>query len=143
MVTQSRRSGHPSGGEDSSGDPAHDNDGRTIAMQNSRTIALAAIAGVILLSSAADAQRRDNRCSEATAAEIARLQIDPARIGAISYRAQRKSGGDDGGNRTTRVLAWVDLVDCTGNLVIDLTPSCIFKQAYTTDECTVEGLSSC
>ena len=112
-------------------------------MLNPKTIALAAIAGAILFSSGADAQRRGERCSQATEAEIARLQIDPARVGAISYRAQKTSGGESGGNRTSRILAWVDLVDCTGKLVIDLSPSCVFKQAYTTDDCTVEGLSSC
>ena len=107
----------------------------------SRTVAVMTFAGAILLPAAAGAADRGSRCEEATRAEIGKLPIDPARVGAISYKAQRYSNRD-GNTSVTRILAWVDLVDCTGKLVIDLTPGCGFKQAYTTDECTVEGLSS-
>ena len=112
-------------------------------MRYSRMITLAAVAGAVLLATPAGAQRQKARCEDAVAAEIAQLQIDPARIGSISYTAQKSGGGDDGNARTSRILGWIDLNDCTGQLVMDMTPRCVFKQAYTTDECTVEGLSSC
>lgn len=112
-------------------------------MHQLTTIALAAVAGAFLLATPAHAQRQKERCEDAVAAEIARLQVDPGRIGSISYRAQKSGGGDDGRERTSRILAWIDLNDCTGQLVMDLSPRCVFKQAYTTDECIVDGVSNC
>ena len=41
-----------------------------------------------------------------------------------------------------RMLVWVDLQSCTGKLVIELTPRCRVKQAFTTESCVVPGLAA-
>lgn len=105
-----------------------------------RTILLAAFTGA-LLTAPTGAFGRDNRCDPVVRGELDRLQVDPATVGAISYqvRTHENSRGD---TYVDRMLAWVDLQNCVGKLVIELSPRCRVKQAYTTDSCTVPGLAA-
>lgn len=110
-------------------------------MRISETIALAALAGTIVLAAPSKADGRGSRCEPSVNGEIDRLQVDPATVGATSYQVRTHVNRRDQ-TRTDRILAWVDLESCTGKLVIELSPRCRVKQAYTTGACTVPGLSN-
>lgn len=106
-------------------------------MRNAKTIAFVALA--ITLATPADAAGRGSRCEPAVQGELDRLQVDRDAVGAISYQV-RSHENRRGNSSVDRVLAWVDLQNCTGKLVIELSPRCRVKQAYTTNSCAVTGV---
>lgn len=106
-------------------------------MRTPRSIGLWAIA--VALAAPADAAGRRDRCEPAVNGEIERLRVDTGDIGGISYQV-RTHETNRGNTRTDRILAWVDLKSCTGKLVIELSPNCRVKQAYTTFACSVPGV---
>jgi hypothetical protein len=110
-------------------------------MRISQNLALGAVAAAIILAPPADAAGRRDQCRAAIEEEVTRLPVDPANVGEISIQVN-KNTSREGNTRIQRVLGWVDLLDCTGKLVIEVSPRCRFKQAYTTDECAVSGLSN-
>ena len=101
--------------------------------------ALAALAAAILLTAPAEAASRHNRCEPEVQGELARLQVDPARVGDISYQVRRYSNRNDN-SRVQGILGWVDLTDCAGRLVVDMSPRCRVKQTYTRGACTIPGV---
>lgn len=104
------------------------------------TILLTVVTGV-LLAAPAGATGRVSRCDPAVSGELDRLQVDPATVAGISYqvRTHENSRGD---TYVDRILAWVDLQSCVGKLVIELSPRCRVKQAFTTHACTVPGVAA-
>jgi len=105
-----------------------------------RATAFAAIVAAVATQGPAEAANRGDRCAPVVQEQLAQLQLSPDQVGAISYQVKRYASRNDT-DRVTGVLAWVELQGCNGKLVIDMSSRCRFKQAYTTDECTVEGLS--
>ncbi len=103
--------------------------------------ALAAIAAAVATQVPAEASNRSERCAPVVQEQLAQLQLGPDQVGDISYQVKRYTSRNDT-DRVTGVLAWVELRGCNGKLVIDMSSRCRFKQAYTTDECSVEGLSN-
>lgn len=103
------------------------------------TVPLAALASIIVLATPSNAAGRRERCEPVVSTEIDRLDVDPAIVGDtyIQVRNREDSRGD---TRTTAILAWVDLETCVGKLVIELSPSCRVRQAYTTCTCILPGL---
>ncbi len=70
------------------------------------------------------------------AERLDRLNVDRSDVRGIFYHAQR-SGRDN--ERVTRILAWVSLQSCKGNLVIVLDPHCRVRQVYGRGECSLGG----
>ena len=103
------------------------------------TILLTVVTGVLLTTPAGSG--RTGRCDPAVSGELDRLQVDPAGIAGISYqvRTHENSRGD---TYVDRILAWVDLRSCVGKLVIELSPRCRVKQAFTTHACAVPGVAA-
>jgi len=105
-----------------------------------RATAFAAIAAAVATQVPAEAANRGDRCAPVVQEQLAQLQLSPDQVGAISYQVKRYTSRNDS-DRVTGILAWVELQGCIGKLVIEMSSRCRFKQAYTTDECSVEGLS--
>ena len=103
--------------------------------------ALAAIAATLATQAPAEAGSRGERCEPTVQEQLTQLQLSPDQVGGISYQVKRYTSRNDT-DRVTGILAWIELQGCNGKLVIDMSSRCRFKQAYTTDECTVEGLSN-
>ena len=103
------------------------------------TVALAALAAATLSALPAHASGRHDRCEPAVEEELGRLQVDPGRVGGISLQVRSYNNREDN-TRVSGILGWVDLTDCTGRLVVDMTPRCRVKQSYTTGSCTVSGV---
>lgn len=101
--------------------------------------ALAALAATAALTAPAEASSRYDRCEPVVEDELTRLQIDPGRVGDISLQVRRYNNRNDD-TRVQGVLGWVDLTDCTGRLVVDMSRHCRVKQSYTTGSCTVPGV---
>ncbi len=53
------------------------------------------------------------------------------------------AGNGEDNSRVTKVLGWVDLADCQGYLVVDMTPRCRVRQVFTEGACAVPGVPSC
>lgn len=106
-----------------------------------RTLRYAAgtVLAAALLSAPSHASGRHDRCEPAVEDELARLQVGPDRVGAISLQVRRHNNRQDN-TRVQGVLGWVELRDCAGRLVVDMTPRCRVKQSYTTGACTVQGV---
>lgn len=77
-------------------------------------------------------------CERTVAAELERLQIAPERVQDIVY--QRRIRTSRNGAHVVGYEAWVDLSDCRGSLVIDMSRRCRVKQVYTRGECRVLGV---
>lgn len=103
--------------------------------------ALAAIAAALATQAPAEAGNRGERCEPVVQEQLAQLQLTPDQVGAISYQAKRYTNRNDS-DRVTSILAWIELQGCNGKLVIDMSPRCRFKQAYTTEDCSVPGLEA-
>ena len=78
-------------------------------------------------------------------APVVERQVDAlglaGRVESITYvrdrlRERRGSDGDDI-DILRGVVAWVDVSDCSGYVVIDMRPTCRIKQIYTRGECTL------
>ncbi len=102
-------------------------------------VAGAALAVATLLAMPALASGRHDRCEPAVDEEISRLPVDPERVGAISLQVRSYNNRQDN-TRVSGILGWVELRDCRGRLVVDMTPRCRVKQSYTTGSCTVPGV---
>ncbi len=76
-------------------------------------------------------------CERTVTERLDRLNVDRSDVRAISYRAQRSGGREN--DKVVRILAWVSLQFCKGNLVIDLDPHCRFRQVYGRGECSLGG----
>ena len=83
-----------------------------------------------------------DRCAAAVDGEIERLGLDDSRIAGIAYIRHSYSNSEDN-SRVTKVLGWVDLADCQGYLVVDMTPRCRVRQVFTQGACAVPGVPSC
>ncbi len=101
--------------------------------------ALAVLAAAAALAAPAEASSRYDRCEPAVETELNRLQVDPGRIGDISLQVRRYNNRNDD-SRVQGVLGWVNLNDCTGRLVVDMSRHCRVKQSYTTGSCSVAGV---
>ena len=107
-----------------------------------RTISIAiltALAAATLPAAPSQASGRVDRCTPAVEEELSRLQVGADRVGAISLQIRSHNDRDDD-TRVIGVLGWVELTDCRGRLVVDMTPRCRVKQSYTTGACSVPGV---
>ena len=103
------------------------------------TLTVAALAAATLAADPAQASGRYDRCEPVVEQELSRLQVDPARIGDISLQVRSYNNREDN-TRITGILGWVELRDCAGRLVVDMTPRCRVRQSYTRGACTVPGV---
>ncbi len=78
-------------------------------------------------------------CERTVAERLDRLNVDRSDVRWIFYDAQQRHGGRDN-DRVVRILAWVSLQSCKGNLVIDMDPDCRVRQVYTRNKCEVPGI---
>ncbi len=101
--------------------------------------ALAALSATAVLAAPAEASSRYDRCEPVVENELTRLQIDPGRVGDISLQVRSYNNRNDD-TRVQGILGWVNLNDCTGRLVVDMSRHCRVKQSYTTGSCTVPGV---
>ncbi len=83
-----------------------------------------------------------DRCAAAVDGEIERLGLGDSRIAGIAYSRHSYSNREDN-RRVTSVQGWVDLADCQGYLVVDMTPRCRVRQVFTQGACAVPGVPSC
>ncbi len=67
------------------------------------------------------------------AERLHRLNVDSSDVRGIFYEA-RSSGGRDNG-QVVRILAWVSLQSCKGNLVIELDRYCRVRKVFSRGEC--------
>lgn len=81
------------------------------------------------------------RCEPQIRDEIARLGAAErvAEIGSVTPR--RFGGGGANEGEVADYTAWIRLSDCSGHLVVRLTPTCRARSAYTTRDCHVDGVS--
>ena len=108
-------------------------------MRISASIVSAAFAAALAANAAAAG--RASHCEPAVQAALDGLQIDPADIAGISYQV-RTHENRRGDTYVDRLLAWVDLRNCVGRLVVELSPACRVKQAFTIASCAVPGLTA-
>lgn len=108
-------------------------------MRIHKVAALMGLAAASLAAMPAEAANRAGRCEPAVESELNRLNVDPGRVGDISLQIRSYNNREDN-TRVSGVLGWVELRDCRGRLVVDMTPRCRVKQSYTTGACTVSGL---
>ncbi len=85
---------------------------------------------------------RTDRCAAAVDGEIERLGLAESQIADIAYSRHSYNNRQDN-RRVTRVQGWVDLADCEGYLVIDMTPRCRVRQVFTQGTCTMAGVPGC
>ncbi len=101
---------------------------------------------VLVIAAAATAVQagdgRTDRCAAVVAGEIERLGLAESRIADIAYSRHSYNNRQDN-RRVTRVQGWVDLADCEGYLVIDMTPRCRVRQVFTQGTCTMAGVPGC
>lgn len=101
--------------------------------------ALAALSATAALAAPAEASSRHDRCEPVVESELTRLQVEPGRVGDISLQVRSYNNRNDD-TRVQGILGWVNLNDCTGRLVVDMTRHCRVKQSYTTGSCSVAGV---
>ncbi len=99
---------------------------------------LTTLAVAILAAAPALPAGRHDRCETAVEEVLARLRIDPALVGAISLQVRSHDNRDDN-TRVNGIRGWVELRDCAGRLVLDMSPRCRVMQFYTRGGCTVPG----
>ncbi len=76
-------------------------------------------------------------CERTVTERLDRLNVDRSDVRGISYHAQRAGGRES--DRVVRILAWVSLQSCKGNLVIDMDRHCRVRQVYGRGECSLGG----
>lgn len=79
-------------------------------------------------------------CTQAIDATLAELPL--GNDGVKSIRIIERVNIDDFGPEIFGVDAWVRLKSCSGWLVMNMTPECFLRQAYTRGDCRVDGLTS-
>ena len=84
------------------------------------------------------APARAEPCERVVAAELERLRIGPERVANIVYQRRIRTSR----NRVHVVgyEAWVDLAECRGSLVVDLSRRCRVRPVYTRGECRLPGV---
>ena len=110
-------------------------------MKTAATAVLTALTAITMLAGPAQAAGRYDRCEPVVESELERLQVDPGRVGGISLQVRTYNNREDD-SRVQGILGWVDLNDCAGRLVVDMTPQCRVKQTYTTGACSIPGVPS-
>ena len=110
--------------------------GKNLMIKSVVTLSLAL---AILSSTPSEAARA--YCERTVAERLDRLNVDRSDVRGIFYDAQRHRGRDN--DRVVRILAWVSLKSCKGNLVIDMDRHCRVRQVYTRYECEVPGVPHC
>lgn len=89
-----------------------------------------------LMIGAPAAAARDH-CKAAVAERLERLNVEPSDIRGISYVVERGGGRDS--SRVVGISAWVSLLSCKGNLVVDMSRHCRIRQVYGRGECDLGG----
>lgn len=107
-----------------------------------RTAALlppATLLALVLLP-AATLAADSKRCAAEVDRHLAELPLAPDDV--KSTRIIERVNLEDFGPEIFGVDAWVRLNDCSGWLVINMTPACFERQTYTRGDCRVEGVPS-
>lgn len=77
-------------------------------------------------------------CDAAVETALSEAGVEPSRVRSV-YTSPKLDHGRTG----TRVLGlevWVRLADCSGAVVLELTPACALEQVYSRGECQVPGI---
>ena len=104
-----------------------------------KSVVTLGLALAVLSSTPSEAARA--YCERTVAERLDRLNVERSEVRGIFYDAQRHGGRDN--DRVVRILAWVSLQSCKGNLVIDMDRDCRVRQVYTRYECEVPGIPHC
>ena len=81
--------------------------------------------------------QRAEQCAPVVERQVEALGLS-GRVESITYvDDDLQRGGDDDFDILRGVIAWVDVSDCQGYVVIDMRPTCRIKQIYPRGECTV------
>ncbi len=100
-----------------------------------KSVVTLGLALAVLSSTPSEAARA--YCERTVAERLERLNVDRSDVRGIYYEAKRHGGRDN--DRVVRILAWVSLQSCKGNLVIVLDPHCRVRQVYGRGECSLGG----
>ena len=95
-----------------------------------------ALAGAVVLS-AGVANAAGNACSGVVSQQLAAAGVNQADVKSVDY-AVHKTGSD----KNRGWLAWVDLANKPGSLVVDVDPNCRVRQVYTRDGLQLPGVKS-
>ena len=95
--------------------------------------AVMAAFGLLLALLTTPAEAAGASCERTVAERLDRLNVDRSDVRGIFYDAQRHGGRDN--DRVVRILAWVSLQSCKGNLVIELDRHCRVRQVFSRGEC--------
>ena len=86
--------------------------------------------------------QRAEQCAPGVDRQVEALGLS-GRIESIIYVEDDFSGrGDDDFDILRGVVAWVDVSDCDGYVVIDMRPTCRIKQIYPRGSCTVPSATT-
>ncbi len=100
-----------------------------------KSVVTPGLALAVLSSTPSEAARA--YCERKVAERLDRLNVDRSDVRGIFYDAKRHRRGDN--DRLVRILVWVSLQSCKGNLVIVLDPHCRIRQVYGRGECSLGG----
>jgi len=100
---------------------------------------LPALVAVMLLGFSALAAADPHRCGKQAVARMAQLDVPESEIKKIVFSEVRE---DDRSNRLLGYDAWVELKQCRGSVVINMSRDCEIKQTYTRGACKITGLKS-
>jgi hypothetical protein len=103
-----------------------------------RSVVTLGLALAVLSGTPAEAARA--YCERTVAERLDGLNVDRSDVRWIYYDAQRHIGRDN--DRVVRILAWVSLKSCKGNVVIELDRYCRVRQVYGRGECSLGGALS-
>ena len=108
-----------------------------------RLRALAPITALVLAATTHEAQSsgRHDQCEAPVDEALVSLGVEASRVEDISIQIRSYNNRQDE-SRINGILAWVRLTDCSGHLVIDMTPKCRVKQSYTRGDCSVAGVAA-
>ena len=80
----------------------------------------------------------ERACGQQVEQELASLGLGQDEVRSIAYLEVTKGGRS--GRATVGYQAFVNLKSCRGELVIDMTPSCLVRQRYGRHECHLPGV---